>query len=129
MALGRSLVSENLLGQKVNGSWKTKYTSFHISDKGLNFLRDPDAILKLVPTQELRNEKKAAVGDSASGGFLIPAIHADVLKGNPAATELYERLMELRKEVAKEHPNRKLRHRPGTDRNTSGKCVEVIRVQ
>ena len=94
-ALGHSLVAESLIGGRVCGGNFGKrgtYTAFSVTDAGKAFLANSKVTLKIIPTKELRSEKR-------SGERPKPApLPANILPAavEPSAAELVARLRDLR---------------------------------
>ncbi len=99
MSLGRSLVTEKLIGQKVckssNPSMSfNSYTTVYLSDLGQEFLHQVDQVIKLIPTKEMRQERVEGV---RSKDVISLAPFKD-----PGRMDLFKQLLDLRSTIAAE---------------------------
>ena len=109
-ALGHSLVAESLIGQRVCGSSfggrggfgkRNTYTAYSITEAGRTFIKNDSAELKIIPTNELRAEKRAGEKPKPSPlpANILPTAATAV---EPEAAELAIHLSGLRAKVAAE---------------------------
>ena len=107
-ALGHSLVAESLIGQKVCGSSfggrggfgkRNTYTAYSISEAGRKFIKDDSAVLRIIPTNELRAEKRAGEKPKPAPlpANILPTAATAV---EPEAAELAIHLSGLRAKIA-----------------------------
>ncbi len=120
-ALGQSLVAEKLLSQnqrRFGGGGRGgrggfgrngggSFTAYAISPEGEEFLANASAVLKIYPTNELRQERRnvattrpPTAGASAQLLNVVPT--TSFSKEDPATQKLVRLLMELRSEIAQE---------------------------
>ena len=103
MALGRALVADGYISQKVVKGTQTfsrmSYTTVSISPKGSKFLNDDSATIKLIPTKNMTLQKKQPevlniVAVASASGTL------DISEKCPVREELLKVLIETRNEIA-----------------------------